>query len=127
MKVVYNACYGGFGLSQKAFSLYNNKRSNLNLSTINYDVEILRNDPLLVEVIEELGQEANGKFAQLEIMEIPNQYTDCYTIDEYDGLEGVICEPCKLVEYRLKKLVLTDLTDEECRNFLQEMVNILSK
>lgn len=128
MKIVYNACFGGFSLSEEALSLYNKKRSDLNLSTFDnrYGYDIPRNDLLLVEVVEKLGKEANGKYAELKIIEIPNQYADWYTFYEYDGLESIMCEPCKLVEYRLNKLVVKDLTDEECRIILREMVNILS-
>ena len=44
-----------------------------------------REDPVLIECIEELGEKANGKYAQLEVVEIPDGLD--YVIDDYDGIE----------------------------------------
>ena len=126
MKVVYNACYGGFSLSKEGLNLYNQKRVKLDLTTLNYSRGIDRHDSLLVEVVEELGEAANGTRAKLKIDEISEEYKNCYTISEYDGTEMIICEPSKLVEHYLKYLNVQNLTDEECRKILQEMVKILS-
>lgn len=46
-----------------------------------------RHDPKLIQVIEELGDKANGKHAQLTIIEIPDGVD--YEIDEYDGSEHI--------------------------------------
>lgn len=46
-----------------------------------------RSDPLMLQVIEELGDEANGGCAELKIVEIPDG-TD-YELDEYDGIEHI--------------------------------------
>lgn len=44
-----------------------------------------REDSVLIEVIEELGEEASGSFGKLVIVEIPDDLE--YVIDEHDGLE----------------------------------------
>ena len=49
--------------------------------------DIARDDPALVLMIEELGEKANGRFAKLKIVEIPDD-VDWY-IEEYDGSEHV--------------------------------------
>lgn len=44
-----------------------------------------REDPTLIEVVEELGEEASGHFGKLVVVEIPDDLD--YVIDEYDGIE----------------------------------------
>ena len=81
MKVVINKCFGGFGLSDKAIEKYKQLRP------YTYDWEIDRADPVLVKIVEELGGEANGKFADLKIVEIPDDVQ--FQIGYYDGTEWV--------------------------------------
>jgi hypothetical protein len=50
-----------------------------------YDRDVSRHDPILVQVVEELGEKANGMCAKLAIDEISGPYR----IDEYDGYETV--------------------------------------
>jgi len=105
MKIVINNCYGGFSLNEKAKLLYGKKKG-LNIikdeknsdrfckhyyvdeiKDGNYfaDWDIERNDPCLVEVIEELG--VNGCYGNLKVVEIPDDVK--WIIQEYDGLEWV--------------------------------------
>ena len=46
-----------------------------------------RFDPVLIEVVEELGDEASSKFSKLQIIEIPDDVAEDYMIDDYDGFE----------------------------------------
>jgi len=46
-----------------------------------------RDDPVLVQVVEELGRQANGGYAQLEIVEIPDDVD--WEIEEFDGMEHI--------------------------------------
>jgi hypothetical protein len=50
-----------------------------------YDRNVDRHDPVLVQVVEELGDKANGRCAKLRIAEVSGPYR----IDEYDGSESV--------------------------------------
>ena len=50
-----------------------------------YDIK--RDDPLLVQVVEELGERANGSCASLAVVEIPDDVE--WHISEYDGSEHV--------------------------------------
>jgi hypothetical protein len=52
-----------------------------------YDFRNDRTNPLLIQVVEELGQRASAAAAQLEIVEIPDGIE--WEIDEYDGNETV--------------------------------------
>lgn len=113
-KVVYNACFGGYGLSDKAIKLYAelagieiypvkdrwitfwfteepNGRSaeemfNQGVKDFSAD-SIERHDPILVQVVETLGDEASDSCARLRIAEISGSQ---YRISEYDGSESVI-------------------------------------
>jgi hypothetical protein len=100
-KVVYNACYGGFGLSDKAmdrmvelgWNLKLNPKYNPNSKSMfssKYEfhgyVNCPRHHPILVQVVEELGEKASGDCADLQIAEIEG----LYRIDEYDGNESVV-------------------------------------
>ena len=46
-----------------------------------------RTDPTMIQVVEELGDKANGRCAELKIVEIPDGMA--YTIEEYDGMEHI--------------------------------------
>lgn len=101
-KVVYNACYGGFSLSQEAVLLAreisgNDKWGDCPMKGEAYSdgskcsqfhgyiSGIDRHDPVLVEVVERLGDKASGGCAKLRIEHVGNMYR----IDEYDGYESV--------------------------------------
>lgn len=100
-KIVYNACYGGFGLSDEAVELYLDLKgfkykkieerwgSNYNVEGWEdfYYRDIDRADPVLIQVVETLGKKANGNLARLVIEDIPEG--TMYRITEYDGNESI--------------------------------------
>jgi hypothetical protein len=86
MKVVINNCYGGFSLSEAGIARYL-ELADLKATSDFYDRNIPRNDDALVQVVEELGDAANGFAADLKIVDIPDG-VDWY-IEEYDGNEWV--------------------------------------
>lgn len=87
MKVVINKCYGGFGLSPQAEDLYA-KKSGFELDDSSWDsYNIDRSDKTLVEVVEELGEKANGVCADLFVIEIPDGID--WEVSEYDGYESI--------------------------------------
>ena len=81
-KVVYNSCYGGFGLSEKSQKLLNDLKGE---EVDCYDLP--RHDKDLVAVVEELGSESSEDYGSLKIATINS---DRYRISEYDGWEQVI-------------------------------------
>jgi len=84
-EIVINDCYGGFSLSQKACDRYKELSGN---EVEPYGArELERNDPFLVQVVKELGPEADGSFASLKIVEVPDDVK--WGIEEYDGAEWV--------------------------------------
>jgi hypothetical protein len=105
-KIVYNACFGGFGLSPVALKRY------AELADLSYSEEVYegamtkffasmhdkngeyvserdlsRNDPVLIQVVEEMGDASFGWAAKLKIIEIPDD-ADWYVAD-YDGIEHI--------------------------------------
>ena len=109
MKVALNKCYGGFDLSDKAHerlmelgikyyeSFDDMPKHNKELYVVSSGTDRLskyysnfsdyenRTNPLLIQVIEELGNDASGIFGNLIIVEIPDDIK--WEIDEYDGIE----------------------------------------
>lgn len=83
--VVINTCYGGFGLSDRAKDEYM-KLAGMTEKDF-HDRDLPRDDPYLVKVVRELGMNANGRHANLKIVEIPGDVS--WHIGEYDGLEWV--------------------------------------
>jgi len=63
------------------------KVSRLPNETYWYCGRLERDDVDLIAVVEELGKEANGRFAQLEVVEIPDDVD--WDIDNYDGIETI--------------------------------------
>ena len=51
------------------------------------DVAIWASDPLVIEAIEICGKFANGRNADLKIVEVPDEVK--WTIEEYDGVEWI--------------------------------------
>ena len=115
MKVAINVCYGGFGLSDAAFEkllerkgIEFEKRKDEKIASLNLvqyykkgrigddDAYLAehdfcdgekRADPDLVAIIEEMDEESFGEFAELRIVEIPDDVE--WQIEEYDGDEWV--------------------------------------
>jgi hypothetical protein len=85
IKVVINSCFGGFGLSDAALDEYKVRKDITDPDFYYYDIP--RDCPVLVAMIEEQGTAVNGGFADLRIVEIPDD-VDWY-IEEYDGNEHV--------------------------------------
>ncbi len=86
MKVVYNNCYGGFGLSDAAIARYWQLKGEPKPEGW-WHYDLAREDPLLVQVVEELGKAAGTSFADLQIANVPTGTR--WRIDEYDGNECV--------------------------------------
>lgn len=104
MEILLNKCYGGYGLSNEAVRLYLIKKNiefrlNPKCSTGHFkyymiegndqfsDHNIPRTDPVIIQVVRDLGKKANGRCAELVITSIPDGCE--YYIDEYDGMESI--------------------------------------
>ena len=88
-EVVYNSRYGGFSYGGFSFSKEASRRL-IELGVKGADNDgsrhVCRHDPLVIQVVRELGHDANGRFANLRIAEVSGKK---YLIEEYDGKESV--------------------------------------
>lgn len=109
-KIAINTSYGGFGLSDAAIVRLAELKG-VKLKIVHTALSELigehvyfsedddpdtcdpfaygfdRDDPHLVQVIEELGSVASGSFASLKVVEIPDDVK--WDIEEYDGSEWI--------------------------------------
>lgn len=85
-KLVINRKYGGFQLSQKALLMYEEK-SGIKMDKDDWFPNFKRDDIILIQIIENIGKEANGKCSELKIVEIPSDIE--YFITEKDGIEQI--------------------------------------
>jgi hypothetical protein len=78
-KIVINACYGGFDLTDIAMAEYlSEKTLGVFVSDIYYPCEIPRDDPILVKMVENPDFK-NATNTRLKVVEIP------------DGVDWIIC------------------------------------
>jgi hypothetical protein len=82
-KIVINNCHGGFSLSAEAERRYRELAGITDSDWSYYD--IARDDPYLVQVVQELGEDADGSYAKLKIVEVPADVG--WHIADYDCLE----------------------------------------
>jgi len=110
MKIVINTDFGGFSLSDQAFELlltrksikfeveetdsfignayYLANRPHTDATYISqYEFYEQRNDPDLIAVVEQLGEAACGRYANLKIVDVPDGVE--WHICEYDGMEHI--------------------------------------
>ena len=114
-KIVINKCYGGFGLSIEAYEFIAKEKgwhivrgadplwkftywhptidgidsqlTEEEQEELMTDLDLSRDDPDLVNCVEILKERANGPYAELRIVEIPDDIK--WEIDEYGGIEHV--------------------------------------
>lgn len=115
MKVVINKCFGGFGLSDKAVEacialgmtvgnegdienkdFIRRKKAGFGCNYYIYSEndKKFRCDLRLVQVVEQLGNEANSNFSYLKVVDIPFEDCEGWYIHDYDGMESIEEEHC---------------------------------
>ena len=113
-KVVINRCYGGFGLSEAAFDRLLEAKGvpyekvkekgglsygpdyyhaghagddEFYISPYEFHSWQNRSDQDLVRIVEEMGEKSWGGFAELKVVEIPDDVE--FDVMEYDGIEWI--------------------------------------
>ena len=97
-KIVINACFGGFGLSDEAIAMWRERKGiadterwwQADTERPTYADEIARDDVDLIAVVEALGGKANTQYSEWKVVEVPMWLKEKgWTIEEYDGREYV--------------------------------------
>lgn len=86
-QIVINRRHGGFGLSEAGMRAYTGFSLEQGAEPCEYDSDIPRDCPRLLATVKALGERADGPYAKLKIVTIPDEVD--WTIMEYDGLEWV--------------------------------------
>ena len=114
MKIIINVCFGGFGLSNEAFNWlvqnkgwritdysddggYKDPTAEIVRHRYHGDTEysysstlddgVIRRHPDVIEAVETLGDKADGEFAELKVVNIPDDIE--WEIEYYDGNEHI--------------------------------------
>lgn len=114
IEIMVNKCFGGFGFSKQAVDTYLHRTRTLanadvllapNTTTPQQEEEELalvssdrainaytveRHDPVMIQIVKELGDKAHGFCAEISIQRVPAQYVRHYSIEDYDGSETVV-------------------------------------
>jgi hypothetical protein len=88
IEVLYNRCYGGWKISEKAMELYKARNGIYNSMELE-SVDLCRSDPILIQIYNELGDEFSIGCSNIKIKKISKKYEKYYYITEYDGLESL--------------------------------------
>lgn len=121
IEVLFNDCYGGWKVSNKANNLYNLRKTK---NSSNYLSR--RSDPIFIQIYKELGDEFDGVgHSKTGIEKIPKKYENHYIISEYDGLESVEIDYTKYELDNLKKNIKNILENNSIDN--DEKINQFKK
>lgn len=110
VEIVLNIKYGGFGLSEKVLKHYMEKTGKktvpeLYLRPGHPAMVKFRCDPVLIQIIKEIGlEESAGKYCKLKIENIPDAADpECIAFTEYDGCEGAKVDIGKSILFEFRK------------------------
>ncbi len=99
VEVMYNASYGGFGFSKEAKQLYC-REMNVPEESVRFS-RFSRTDPVMIRIVKDLGERANGNFSNICLERIDVKYENHFYIEEYDGYE---CVKIDYKEFKLERI-----------------------
>ena len=123
IEVLYNDCYGGWGISQKAYELYKTRNNNVSPRRRR---KIIRTDPILIQIWHELGPDFDTKYSKTEIDIFPKKYANYINIKEYDGLESVDIDYAQYeldnIKNKIKEILQSSISNDEKINELNKII-----
>ncbi len=99
---IINKSNGKYCISEQAFHEYK-ERTGEEVEDIQHDD--YRFSVVMIEIIKELKNLANGECAKLEIVRIPEKYAQFFMITEYDGCETIVILYDHCILSHIKELV----------------------
>ena len=121
VEVMYNAKYGGFNYSPQAMKIYCEKtgKDYRDFKNSGY-LHVKRTDKIMLEILKELGEAANGPYANIQIAKIPKQFEKHICYGEYDGYESV---GINYEAYRLQ--TIRDIINDSGGEKIERIQNVL--
>ena len=127
IEILVNICYGGWNISEKAIELYKLRNPNYNLTENEFDYYFNRDDPILVQIYKELGNDFDDKYSKTKIKKILKKYEYYYDIDEYDGKECVRINYTKYkldnIYNKIKKILQSNNNDNTKINEIEQFIS----
>ena len=118
MEIMYNACYGGFSLSNLAVEMF--------LQNCGYvyckfylSKRIERDNVHMIHIVKQLGSKANGKYADIKIACIPPKYRHHYGVSEYDGYESICIDTNAYKVDSVRNILNNDACDDKLAHICQ--------
>jgi hypothetical protein len=116
--VIVHGKNSAFQFSREAIEEYNKrKRQNDDFTPLVYKKakrdDMLRFDPVMAQVVQDLGNRASAWNVAFTVHEIEERYKDYITIDEYDGYEHLNIENATYILDQIQKVVDGEQTDDE--------------
>jgi uncharacterized protein YcgL (UPF0745 family) len=123
IEVLCNDWFGSWKISHIAEELYILRKKENKINDNKYFRR--RNDPILIQIYNELGEKFDGTNSKTTIHKIPKKYENYYYIDKYDDLESVEIDYTKYQYDNLKKNIKEILENNNIDN--NEKINEIKK
>lgn len=129
ISIMLNGCFGGFRYSIKAIEEYNKRMKKIDPTYISKPTSgygstgvCSRFDPVMVEVVRQLGEDASTEYSNIFIDDVFEELKDYIEIKEYDGMESF---RYNLSTYKLDKIREITNSQEEPTIKIEKIKTIL--
>ena len=128
IEILLNISYGGWKISKKAIDLYKLRSPSYNITKNYFDYYFNRQDPILIQIYKELGDNFDGKCSKTKINKILKKYENYYDIDEYDGKECVRINYTKYkldnIYNKIKEILQSNNNDNTKINEIEQFISM---
>jgi hypothetical protein len=129
-EILLNGAYGGFDISKEAVAKYNEKLKEINpehrdLRAGDYRLHAYehRMNPILINIVKELGDKANGKFCKIYIETFNSELKNYIRIHEYDGQESIYADISLYRNDKIKEIINSEISDSDKIIKIKELLN----